>query len=646
MRVLTLTSSYPKYPGDSTAPFIELMTRHVAERGHEIHVVVPEHRDWNRPGVEGSVHYHPFSYSPSRSWTPWGYAESLQDGVRVRRPLYILAPIVLASALRTCSRLLADREFDVVHAHWVVPSGSIGASVARRTQTPLMVSLHGSDVTLATRSQLAGALAKRALARASVVTAASSYVMARAEGLGARMDTLAMLPYGVETHRFRPDAELMTATRARLGVDPDATLVLGIGRLVDWKGFDYLVDAVAAVRAAQPRLRTVIVGDGDLRADLERRAASRGLRDVVTFAGAVPHSDVPAYYAAADLVVVPSIHHDAGFFEALGNVVLEAHATAKPVIASRVGGLVDVVHDQIDGILVPERSADALADAIGVLANDRTLRAAMGEAGRARVVREQTWDDSARHLEALYERAASTRRSSRSTGIREEAASPASSDGAEGAHSSREELPQPRSTDFVGPIGNASEKYAERNPLIRALLAGFLQTVDESVAAIRPGSILDVGCGEGIVTERLARLTGVTTVGVDLGNDYLRAEWADRDAPLLSFRAASAYELPFDDASFECVCALEVLEHLERPLDALAEMRRVAGRALLVSVPREPLWRIAHMLAGRDVRSLGNTPGHINHWSSREFRRCVSAYGRVTAFEQPFPWTVVALDVR
>ena len=94
----------------------------------------------------------------------------------------------------------------------------------------------------------------------------------------------------------------------------------------------------------------------------------------------------------------------------------------------------------------------------------------------------------------------------------------------------------------------------------------FLREIDASVEALRPSSILDVGCGEGVVTERIARLTGVTTVGVDLGVPALEAQWLERGAGLLSFDVASAYELPLD-GSFDCVCALEVLEHLERPAD-------------------------------------------------------------------------------
>ena len=164
------------------------------------------------------------------------------------------------------------------------------------------------------------------------------------------------------------------------------------------------------------------------------------------------------------------------------------------------------------------------------------------------------------------------------------------------------------------------------------------------VTSIDPSSLLDVGCGEGVVTERMARLTRATTVGVDLGDEPMRTKWESRQRPLLTFQSASAYELPFDDESYDCVCALEVLEHLERPRDALTEMARVARNALLLSVPREPLWRIAHVLAGRDVRRMGNTPGHVNHWSARAFCSLASEHGTVRRFERPFPWTIVVVE--
>lgn len=201
--------------------------------------------------------------------------------------------------------------------------------------------------------------------------------------------------------------------------------------------------------------------------------------------------------------------------------------------------------------------------------------------------------------------------------------------------------------DFVGPIGNATPKYQASNPVVRHLLDRFLDHVDEAATSLAPSSVLDVGCGEGIVTERLANLLEAAQIrGVDADEAHLSEEWRSRTAPNLSFAAGSAYDLPFADGSFELVCAIEVLEHLERPRDALAELSRVAGRALLLSVPNEPSWRISHMFAGKNVRALGNTPGHINHWSKRAFSELVSNYGRLERLEGVFPWTLAVVGVR
>ena len=202
----------------------------------------------------------------------------------------------------------------------------------------------------------------------------------------------------------------------------------------------------------------------------------------------------------------------------------------------------------------------------------------------------------------------------------------------------------PESADFVGPSGNVTPKYETGNPVARALVRRFLRQIDDCVGLLRPSSILDVGCGEGVVTQRLASLSGAPTLGVDLGTDALRSEWRRREARELSFQEASAYALPFADDSFDCVCAMEVLEHLERPREALTELTRVASRAILVSVPNEPAWRIVHLLAGRDVRRFGNTPGHVNHWSARAIERLVSEFAQVTDVRRPFPWTIVLAE--
>jgi len=201
--------------------------------------------------------------------------------------------------------------------------------------------------------------------------------------------------------------------------------------------------------------------------------------------------------------------------------------------------------------------------------------------------------------------------------------------------------------DFVGPIGNASEKYSGGSPLTRLLLRRFLDQLDLAVLAIQPETLLDVGCGEGVVTDRLAALLPTATVlGVDADDSVLRSHWERRTRDRLRFESGSGYALRFADGAYDVVCAIEVLEHVERPGEMLEEMARVARQSLIVSVPREPLWRLSHLLAGRNLRSLGDTPGHINHWSSKSFSRLVCHYGVIKHLSRPFPWTLAVLDVR
>jgi glycosyltransferase involved in cell wall biosynthesis len=403
VNILVLTSAYPKFDGDATAPFMASITEHVARRGHTVHVVLPEHAEWARPSVEGNVHYHPYRYSPSRSWTPWGYAQSLEGGVKLKRRLYALAPSVSLSARRACRTLAARERFDVVHAHWVVPNGYIAAGVAGARGIPLVVTLHGSDVSVSERKPWLGRLARSAFERTSIVTAPSRDLLERASRLGAT-GSVELIPWGADPDVFRPDPEGAERIRRRHGLSADDVLVVGIGRFVRWKGFDDLLHAVRRGRDQVGTLRLVLVGDGDTRPELEGLVAELGLADSVAFAGMALRDDVNAYLSAADIVAVPSVHAD-GFVDGQPTVALEAMAAGKPLVVTRVGGLPDLVRDGENGRVVEERDPEALAAAIVSLALDAEQRGAMGSSGRHRVVSELNWDAVADRLVGVYESA-------------------------------------------------------------------------------------------------------------------------------------------------------------------------------------------------------------------------------------------------
>jgi SAM-dependent methyltransferase len=196
------------------------------------------------------------------------------------------------------------------------------------------------------------------------------------------------------------------------------------------------------------------------------------------------------------------------------------------------------------------------------------------------------------------------------------------------------------------PTGNTYDKYGSTNPVVRRLMAGFERTLDELFVTASPASVLDVGCGEGVLTEQWAdRLNPGRVVGIDLDDPKLAAEWATRRRSNLEFRTMAVEELEFGDNEFELVAATEVLEHVVEPDRALAEMARVASRWLLVSVPHEPLWRGLNMARGAYLKDLGNTPGHLNHWTRRGFVSLLGRYGQVVETRSPFPWTMLLVRV-
>ena len=190
--------------------------------------------------------------------------------------------------------------------------------------------------------------------------------------------------------------------------------------------------------------------------------------------------------------------------------------------------------------------------------------------------------------------------------------------------------------------GNTYDKYGSTNPVVRRLMAGFERTLDELFVQAAPQTLLDVGCGEGVLTHKWAeRLAPRRVVGIDLEDEPIQAEWAKRTAPNLEYRIMKAENLPFADDEFDVATAIEVLEHVPDPAHTVAEMARVASGHLLVSVPREPLWRALNMARGAYLRDLGNTPGHLNHWSKRSFVGLLSQHGEVVEARSPFPWTML-----
>jgi ubiquinone/menaquinone biosynthesis C-methylase UbiE len=189
------------------------------------------------------------------------------------------------------------------------------------------------------------------------------------------------------------------------------------------------------------------------------------------------------------------------------------------------------------------------------------------------------------------------------------------------------------------PTGNTYDKYRSKNPIERRLMKGFFAALSDALPREQPATVLEVGVGEGEISAKLRSLyPEAHIVGVDLYDDSLAAEWRMRG--FLGIYADIAH-LPFPPLAFDLVMAIEVLEHVDDPVAALAELVRVSRGGMVLSVPREPIWRVANMARGKYLADLGNTPGHVQHWSRRSFAELVGSQLEVVSLSTPFPWTMI-----
>jgi glycosyltransferase involved in cell wall biosynthesis len=398
--VVMVTSSFPRFPGDSVGTFMEPIAAGVAARGHEVHVVAPWHPQLRRAPEERGVRFHFYKYAPLPSLNVFGYAQAMQADVKLRAAAFVAAPFALAQGWRAARRVARSCRATVMHGHWVVPGGVTAMLAA--PGLPLVISLHGSDVFVAEKLPPARVAARAAFRRAAAVTACSEDLARRAIALGAHASRVEVVPYGVDAERFAPLAGGRAAIRAAAGVRDGELLVFTAGRLVRKKGFEYLIDAMTTI---PPGVRAVLAigGAGDLDRELRHRATASGTP--VRFLGNLTQDEVATHLAAADIVVVPSVRDEAGNVDGLPNVVLEALASGTPLVTTAAGGIGAVVTHDRTALVVPERDAAAISSAIAALAGDPARRERLAREARALAQARFGWARAAERFEAAYDRA-------------------------------------------------------------------------------------------------------------------------------------------------------------------------------------------------------------------------------------------------
>lgn len=187
-------------------------------------------------------------------------------------------------------------------------------------------------------------------------------------------------------------------------------------------------------------------------------------------------------------------------------------------------------------------------------------------------------------------------------------------------------------------------KHTSDNVAQRFLLKRFESHISRILAGIRPNSLLDAGCGEGFVLNLLKqKKIGKKHMGIDISTTALKLQ--KKIHPNLTCKIGNIYNIPFRDNSFDAVICNEVLEHVEHPLRAINELRRVTKKYMLFSVPHEPYFMTANFLRGKYLKAWGNHPEHINHWTATSFKKLISGHSTLLEHKLIFPWQVVLCQI-
>ncbi|MDX2426202.1 MAG: glycosyltransferase [Cycloclasticus sp.] len=365
LKVLLLTSSYPRNETDNSSIFLRYLAQNLAIHNVETHVLAPDDLLVQAAKIDNGVQTHWFQYLPRR-WQKLAYGSGILPNLKKNKFLYLQVPFFLVAMFVSLFLLCRKIKPDVIHAHWIVPQGFIALLVGKLLNIPVVTTAHGGDA-FSLNNGLLSKLKKFTIRHCKVWTS-NTTATAHAFGSDAELPKPVIIPMGVDIEHFQSGiANNVRGNESR-------EIILFVGRLVEKKGVKYLLDAYAQLPAnTQKKSVLWIVGAGDERASLEQQAEQLNITKNIKFWGQVQNMKLPDFYAAASLFVAPSIVDSKGDTEGQGVILLEAMASNTPIIATAVGGIPEVITHNETGLLVEPKSASELSNAIKILLSDPTL---------------------------------------------------------------------------------------------------------------------------------------------------------------------------------------------------------------------------------------------------------------------------------
>lgn len=361
-KLLITASTFPRYSGDTEPRFILDLAKEL-QQYYDVTVLAPATQEAAEREMLEGICVERYHYFPLHKWESLCYPGAIVPRIREKKARIILVPFLFVALYHAVRR--RREKFDYVHANWFIPQGIVQSFV----HMPYIVTGHGGDVTSLNGGLMKG-LKRRTVRKAAAVTVVSNALKKEilswfsAEESEKMDQKIQIQPLGCNTSQFSPNYRV-----ENLWSQGKEKIILFVGRLVEKKGVRYLIEAMQWVRG-----RLIIVGDGPLQCELMRLTETMRLQDRIYFLGAKTHEELPEIFASADVFVAPSVTAKDKDKEGFGLVILEAMASGLPVVASRSGGITEIIHHGENGLLAEERDSQGLARYITQMLYNKPVR--------------------------------------------------------------------------------------------------------------------------------------------------------------------------------------------------------------------------------------------------------------------------------
>jgi len=394
--VLVLTTSFPLSISDSSGSFIFEKCKHLVRNGVQVKVISPYQKFSKRKELVEGVLVNRFRYFFPTKWQNVAYGSGIPTNIKNSLLAKVQLPLFLFSFF--LSTLKEIKYYDIVHAHWSI-AGLIGLIVGKLFRKKIVLMMHGAEVFVLGNNFFL----KFILKNTDFIISNSTFTEEKTLEL-CHIKNHSVIPPGVDINRFYFQNNI-PGLRKFLEILEEDILILTIGNFIHRKGFEYLIEAFNII-ANQHKITNIklrIGGRGPLKPKYEKIINYYSLKSFVDFLGYIKNEEISSYYSEADIFVLPSIIDDRGDTEGLGVVLLEANACKTPIIGSKVGGILDVIDDGVNGFFVEQKNARDLAEKIIQLAGDKELRTRIGENGRKMIVSNFNWDDISKKIINIYD---------------------------------------------------------------------------------------------------------------------------------------------------------------------------------------------------------------------------------------------------